>query len=115
MPGTRSTTVLSKPTQNSAMHQSTGAVTQTSNETKLELSSTMANSGSVSLPTSNSIDKEFEHSKSQTTSDPSVAEHSTFNQTFVHETKYRPTHKTVITETVTKYSTVLINVCKPTY
>ncbi|CAI5169127.1 AVN_HP_G0119680.mRNA.1.CDS.1 [Saccharomyces cerevisiae] len=43
MPGTRSTTVLSKPTQNSAMHQSTGAVTQTSNETKLELSSTMVN------------------------------------------------------------------------
>lgn len=115
IPGARSTTTLSKATQYSDMHQTIRATTKKLNGTKLKSSSTTENSDGVPVPTSISLDTGFTHSISQNTSDPSVVKYSTFNPTVVHETKNRPAHKTIITETVTKYSTVLINVCKPTY
>ena len=119
--GTRLTTTLSKTTP-SSMNQSMSATTKNSNSGTLKSSLTVEKSGSsflstISIETSSMSDKEthLTHSKHQTIRNSHTIENSRFHPESVHKTTNRPAHKTIITETVTKYSTVLVNICKPTY
>ncbi|KOG98874.1 aspartyl protease BAR1 [Saccharomyces eubayanus] len=118
--GVRSTTTLSKTTQTGVTNQgeSTNIESATArNQSAPNYDAKSSDSGLI-IVTESSGRKGFSsptHSMPQTTVNPTATKSSALISISVGKSINRPTHKTIITETVTKYSTVVINVCKPTF
>ncbi|WBF13666.1 hypothetical protein N7582_003026 [Saccharomyces uvarum] len=117
--GARSTTTLSKTTQTGVTNQEKSTDIESTTLTPSTPYSDAKSSDSELIIETESLGRKSSssptHSTPQTTVDSTATKSSPVISISVGKSINRPTHKTIITETVTKYSTVVINVCKPTF